>query len=1302
MSRTHKLVLVVLTVMALVSAAWWTWSHVLCKPTTIVLVNLREATEADILANNDHPQIRLKSVPMSELRDFSGIDAVYFGAHGLTLDEEQMKALEEAAARGMVVYSHYNATPTSREEDAIYRNLTEAQKDTLASYFMNQNRKNYRNGLRYLRHLATPDAYGDQHYEVPEEMPKVLYYHREYGQYFKNHKELETYLREKGLYHEGALKLALIGGITFPMEGNRPHLDTLITMFTQKGYNVYPLTAVGPMRSRMLKMLNPDAIINIPMGVLGNDTLKQSLYERNIPVFAPYPANMTREEWLDKNKVLPQGSKTSRIVLSEIDGGIAPYCIAQHYIMEDGSHRWTADVDQCERFANYVQHYLDLRTRKNADKKVAVCYFKHPGKDALLASGMEVIPSLYNFLKRLEKEGYDVSGLPSTLKGFEEDIHRRGMVLGSYAKGAQEEYMKQGNPVWIEKATYEQWAAEVLSPEAFKEVEEHYGEAPGNLLVKDDKLAVACLQYGHVLLFPQPRPALGDDDYKLVHGVDVPPPHSYLAPYLYMQKGFGADILIHFGTHGNLEFTPGRDAAMRPADWSYALVGDRPHFYFYTTGNVGEGIIAKRRSHAALVSHLTAPYVESGMRQKYAALLDEIHRAMAEDGKDPKLMSHIKETIVAEGLNKELGLDDNLKVPYTREDLERLDGHLEEICNEHIQGAYYVMGEPYSAQDNLTTTLAISAEPLAFSMARKELDAGRIHAGQARDYDYVCHHYLEKAKQLIAQSIKNGKPLSDDVEEALNYSRLLTVSSSNEFNAMIRAMNGGSIAPAPGGDPVLNPNVLPTGKNMYSINPESTPGKMAWERGKELAENTLKEHVRLHGSYPKKVAYTFWAGEFISSQGATVAQAMWMLGVEPVRDSQGRINEIRLVPREELKRPRINVVIQVSGQLRDIAESRLRLLTDAIRLASEAEEEEDNYVHEGTLEQEQELVKKGLSPKQARELSVMRIFGPANGGYSTGMLNRIERSGEWESSQELVGDYLNNMGAMYGDEEHWGVYEKNLFSTALNHTEVLVQPRQSNTWGALSLDHVYEFTGGLSMAVKSITGKEPAAYMADYRNSYHNRMQDLKEALAVEVRTTLLNPVFVKERMKGDETTAESFGELFRNVFGWSVTRQSALDKDLYTDLYDMYVRDAQNLGIQEYLKKVNPAALQSMTTALLECARKGYWRATEKQLQTMAGLHAAVTHETGAACTDFVCNNTKLQHFVAEHVSETVAKQYAADLSVVKDGANGDNQGKQMVLKKEGQQTDELWSMDTALGLLAALAVLVVLLAFIKNKKNK
>lgn len=1201
------------------------------QPTRILIVNALKAQQADFTLNNDSRHIEVECIETEEMQQLDDYDAIIIFARRIFLTDEQVAEVKRVAEKGVPVF-----TKTLRTSDFVENhNLSDEQIETLQRYFDNENRQNYRNGLRYLRHIATPQRWGDQEVEPPVEVPKDMFYHRQYGKYFKTHEELTQYLKEQKLYHPDGPTLALISGISFPMEGNRQHVDTLITMLTQRGMNVYPMAGMGKKREKMLKQLKPDAVVFLAMGRLGNDTLIQWMQEKNVALFCPFPLSATHDEWMNADIPMSSGSKNARIVIPEIDGGTAPWCIATQNSDERGYHIYTAEVERCEMFCEHVQRTMSLRTKKNSEKRIAIGYFKRPGKDALLASGMEVIPSLYNLLKRLQSEGYRVDGLPATLDAFARQVKTEGIVLGSYAKGAQEEYMQKGHPLWLGRQQYEQWAKEVLPAEKYQEVVSRYGEAPGELLSRGDSIAMACVRYGNVLLFPQPRPALGDDDFKLVHGAEVAPPHSYLAPYLYVQKGFQADALIHFGTHGNLEYTPGRDAGMRREDWSLQLIGSTPHFYYYTTGNIGEAIIAKRRSNAVLLTYLTPPYAESGMRQKYAALHNDLHKALS-----GQKLSTLKERIVKEGIHRVLSLDSIISKPYSHEELELIDAHLEELMNEKMQGAYYTLGQPYTEEQLSQTARAMNNNPSEWP----------------------------RIKQLLAASTQA------------------------ELDNMVRALNGGSIAPAPGGDPILNDNVLPTGRNMFSINPDNTPDPQAWEDGKRLAEQTLEAYKKKHGGeYPRKVSYTFWAGEFIATGGATIAQALWMLGVEPERDSQGRIGSLRVVPASELGRPRIDVMVQISGQLRDIADSRLKLITEAIQLVS-AEEEGENFVREGTLSQERELIDKGISPQRARELSTLRVFGPVNNGYSTGMMNYIERSGTWSEKSELVDGYLNNMCAAYGDEAHWGVMQRELFVAALNRTDITVQPRQSNTWGPISLDHVYEFTGGLSKTVKALTGKEPDAMMADYRNRQNRRVQGLKEAIDIEVRTTLLNPNFVRERMKGDEGTAQIFGETFRNIFGWSVTRETALDKNLYDELYRMYVKDDQQLGIRAYFEQKNPAAYQAMTATMLESARKGYWKPTEAQLRQTAELHAEVTKESGAACTDFVCNNTQLQAFIEGKLPADARQGYSRQMALVKNGQAG---GKATVLEKQGvNDSDEPSTNHTPIWL--AVIILSLILAII------
>lgn len=1262
--------------------------------TKILVVNSLPAQEAEIRLNNTNKHIDVTCLPMSEAHGFKNYDAVLMFGRGLFLDSIQMADIREAADAGV---KFFTSTLRNFSVDVNY-NVTDAQKDTLQSYFRNPCRSNYSNLLRYARAIATPDKWGDKSYLPPTLLPNNMFYHLESGKYFEKSSQLTEYLKDRGLYADSNRNVAFISGITFPVEGNRAHVDTLISRLTKDGYNVYPLSASGKARAKMIKDISPAAIVYLPMGRLGNDTLINWCYDNKIPLFMPFPLIQPREKWLDQTLPVTAGTLNARIVVPEIDGAMTPLCISTQDAGKDGYMVYTPDPERIDAFMEQFTRFMNLKKMRNIDKRVAIGYFKSPGKDALLASGMEVVPSLYNFLKRLRNEGYNVNGLPSTLEEFKKEIMLKGSVMGSYADGAQKKFMDEASPVWLDKTTYEKWAKEILLPEKYKEVTDRYGEAPGSLLSRNDSIAIAAIQYGNILLFPQPRPALGDDEFKLVHGVQVPPPHSYLAPYFYMQKSFNADVLIHFGTHGNLEFTPGKNVGLSQADWAEVLVGNRPHFYFYTTGNVGEGIIAKRRTHAVLVTYLTPPYIESGMRQKYSSLLENIHRAIADPSNNTV---SLKNEVISLGLHSDLKLDSTTSGTYSIEELELVDNFVEELANEKITGAYYVLGTPYSKENVTTTVEAIVADKIAYQRAKKGYETRKISEVSLHDPNFIRHKYLSGARQKV-RDVCSSKTNNDAESEMINeFCRLLMSSPDSEIEAMLSVLSGEPVRPAPGGDPVLNPNVLPTGRNMFSINAEATPGVKAWNDGVSLAEQTLSDYLKKHGEYPKKVSYTFWAGEFISSQGATLAQAFRMLGVEPVRDDQGRVMDLKLTPSKELGRPRINVMVQVSGQLRDIAASRLQMITDAVKLASESTDDiYPNYVREGSVDQEKILVDNGVSPKDARELSAMRVFGPVNSGYSTGMLAYTENSGSWDDRNEIVEGFFNNMCALYGDTLHWGKADPSVFKAAVTNTDVIVQPRQSNTWGPISLDHVYEFTGGLSLVASSINGKEPDAVMADYRNPYLPKLQDANQAVAVEVRSSLLNPVFISERMKGDATTAQMFGEMFRNVFGWNVMRQSVLNENIYDDLYDIYIEDCHDLGIKEYFDKTNPAAFQEMTATMLESARKGYWKASDAQLKNVAKLHAETTEKFGAPCTEFVCGNQKLQEYVANALPEDKASSYKKDISEAL-SAGGDG----IVMKKDSLTT-MLDAQNRYIGwVIPAIIIavmIIVMVTIIRSRKNK
>lgn len=530
-----------------------------------------------------------------------------------------------------------------------------------------------------------------------------------------------------------------------------------------------------------------------------------------------------------------------------------------------------------------------------------------------------------------------------------------------------------------------------------------------------------------------------------------------------------------------------------------------------------------------------------------------------------------------------------------------------------------------------------------------------------------------------------------------NYKNALLTSPEEELASLMNALKGGYTTPTPGGDPIANPNTLPTGRNMYAINAEATPTESAWEKGIALAKQTIDTYKQRHNdSIPRKVSYTLWSSEFIETGGATIAQVLYMLGVEPVRDAFGRVSDLKLIPSAELGRPRIDVVVQTSGQLRDLAASRLFLINRAVEMAAGAKDDKyENQVATSVIEAERVLTEKGLSPKDAREISTFRIFGGINGMYGTGIQEMVESGDRWENESELATTYLNNMGAYYGSEKNWEVFQKFAFEAALTRTDVVVQPRQSNTWGALSLDHVYEFMGGMNLAVRNVTGKDPDAYLSDYRNRNNMKMQELKETVGVESRTTILNPVYIKEKMKGGASSASEFAEVITNTYGWNVMKPAAIDKELWNNIYNVYVKDELNLGVKKYFEQQNPAALEEMTAVMLESARKGLWKASEEQVAELSKLHTEIVNNYRPSCSGFVCDNAKLRDYIASKADAPTAAQYKENISKIREAkASGNDKG--VVMKKEemNQTTEE--QTNTLSNVAVGIAVIIVLLALI------
>ena len=346
-----------------------------------------------------------------------------------------------------------------------------------------------------------------------------------------------------------------------------------------------------------------------------------------------------------------------------------------------------------------------------------------------------------------------------------------------------------------------------------------------------------------------------------------------------------------------------------------------------------------------------------------------------------------------------------------------------------------------------------------------------------------------------------------------------------------------------------------------------------------------------------------------------------------------------------------------------------------------------------------------VSPKEAREVSMYRVFGGVNGNYGTGIQEMVTAGDRWDKESQIAEVYLNNMGAFYGDEKNWETVRKAAFEAALTRTDVVVQPRQSNTWGALSLDHVYEFMGGMNLAVRNVTGKDPDAYLADYRNHSNMRMQEVKEAIGIEGRTTIFNPAYIKEKMKGGASSASTFAEIVTNTYGWNVMKPKAIDKEMWDEIYNVYVKDKYNLGTKEFFDKQNPAALMEMTAVMMESARKGMWKATPQQLKDIAKLHTETVNKYKPSCSGFVCDNAKLRNYIASKTDAASAKEYQQNVEQIRDAEAAKNSSdKGMVMKKETLSEDAQKTTTVVSGIVVGVIVIVafVMLAILIRRRRK
>lgn len=1371
------------------------------KPVQVALVNVPDFIATRMAQSADEKNVSLSIVTeIDELENFDAMIAFGMGLKWTEEDRAQIKKIGQEKGLKFLTYMAPNP-------DNLISNIDSLHVDKILNYISNGGTRNFCSAFNYLRQevlgkslrsgdVAEPIEYG-QDLLFTDEDPDLA---------FSSVSDFQEYYNKHG-YRKECPRVAVVTGIAGPFGSSREYLDEIIGALEDHGLNVYPISAIEK-RFEFLSEINPELIIYFPHGRFGAEPAIKWLKERNIPLLCPTLVNDSYEKWISDPQGMFGGYLSQSVVTPELDGAIEPFALVTLRENEQGFKEFHVVPERIEDFCSLVKRYIHLREVPNKDKRIAIFYYKGPGQNSLIAQGIEVVPSLYNLLRYLQKEGYNVAGLPATETEFRRDLMTRGALYNSYAKGNRQMMLHSGWPAFVPTDLFAEWIEDTMPAATQDSIKGRYGAVPGvDLTMRQgdsDGIAVTRIEYGNIALLPQSGPGRGEVDFKMVHGSTSIPAYPYIASYLWARNGFKADALVHFGTHGSLEFIPGKQVALSNYDYTDRLVRDLPHVYYYTTANVGEAMIAKRRSYGQIVSYLAPPFIDTELDKETKPLHDLVDRYLSQEQDNTALSLQIKQLVLKSGYHRDLKLDSVKNTPYSRTEIELVGNFIDELATTKIVGGMYTMGVPFSQKKITSSVRLLSVDPIAYGLSQIDKARGKVTDQQIKNESYFNSHYLRPADRFVAsiqqrgmkspeklladlgvssaeiarvdaflskqkeQSSSMGHPMgmamsgkmpknmmaasstkspaghssamgakhgrkampTEDPQLTLlvegvsllrraiaqipYYTEMLQQSPQLEMVAFHQALRGGYTAPSPGGDYIAGPAVLPTGRNLYAIDPEQTPSKKAWEHGKQLADALIADYKYRHqDSLPRKVSFSLWSSSFIESEGTTIAEIMALLGVEPVRDRRDKVIDVRVIPIKELGRPRIDVVIQTSGQLRDIAASRLFLLQKAMDLVAQTQDgSQPNAIAQGRIDAERVLLEHGVPPEQARKLSGKRIFGGLNGAYGTGIQEMVESGDRWETEDEIADVYLNNMGAIYGDQELWGDTAAGLFEAALQNTDAVVQPRQSNTWGALSLDHVYEFMGGLTLSVRKVTGKDPEGYMSDLRNRNRVKNQEIKQAIGVEARTTILNPTYVREQIKEGAGAADALDETIRNTYAWNVMKPSAIDDELWDGIYDMYVVDKHGLGTVEFFERNNPAALQDLTAAMMETIRKGYWEATPEQRKQIAELHASSLSEAGAGCSGMVCDNAKLREAIRKDLSPQLLAKYDRSLEkALKPQTDGQKEqrltkdsDKAKQRQKSSASSPLLKSGPTTWALVAGgvvVVLLIVLLIYYRRKRT-
>ncbi|MGD1861220.1 MAG: magnesium chelatase subunit H [Leptolyngbyaceae cyanobacterium] len=997
-----------------------------------------------------------------------------------------------------------------------------------------------------------------------------------------------------------------------PLDSDRPIVDSVVSL---TGFALVggPARQDHPKAIETLKRLNRPYMVALPL------------------VF------QTTEEWEESDLGLHPIQVALQMAIPELDGAIEPIVLSGR----DGmTGRAITLPDRISSIAQRAIKWGNLRRKSRMDKKLAITVFSFPPDKGNVgtAAYLDVFGSIYKVLEAMKGNGYDIPELPESPAALMQEVIHDAQA--QYASPELNVAYRMSVP------EYEQ-----LTPYSTR-LEENWGPPPGNLNTDGQNLLVYGKAFGNVFIGVQPTFGYEGDPMRLLFSRSASPHHGFAAYYTYLEQIWGADAVLHFGTHGSLEFMPGKQMGMSGLCYPDSLIGTTPNLYYYAANNPSEATLAKRRGYAETISYLTPPAENAGLYKGLKELSELIgsYQSQKDSGRAVQIVNAIVETARVCNLDRDVVLPDVDASELSADDRSNLVGkiyiRLMEIESRLLPCGLHVIGKPPTAEEAIATLVNIAGldrdEEGIMSLQRAIADSiGRdideIYANSDKGVlDDVQLLYdinqavrdavgalvneqvdadgrvsmasrlnflnLGRQEETWVKALHNAgypqvesetvKPLMEFLEFCLEQ-----VCADNELGALLKGLEGEYVLPGPGGDPIRNPDVLPTGKNLHALDPQAIPTLAAVQSAKIVVDRLLeRQRQENNGRYPETIATVLWGTDNIKTYGESLAQMLWFVGVKPVPDALGRVNKLELISLEELGRPRVDIVVNCSGVFRDLFINQMALLDRAVKMAAEADEPlEMNFVRKHALEQMAEM-------DCDLRTAATRIFSNASGSYASNVNLAVENS-SWDEESELQEMYLKRKSFAFNSDNP-GVMDnsRDLFESSLKKAEVTFQNLDSSEISLTDVSHYFDSDPTKVVASLRGDGTKPASYVADTTTA-NAQVRTLSETVRLDARTKMLNPKWYEGMLSHGYEGVRELSKRLVNTMGWSATAD-AVDNWVYEDTNTTFIKDPE---MCKRLMDLNPNSFRRMVSTLLEVNGRGYWETSDENLERLQELYQEV-----------------------------------------------------------------------------------------------